>query len=100
MAGRPYLYHQAVALAKSHKLCMAIVRKELDKAGFELASKPAYWEQFAYNSDTLVMVTSVPLSESKTYVHVVATSNAEPSAKKWSADLMTNIKNSKLTLLD
>jgi hypothetical protein len=100
MAGRPYLYHHPVALAKSHKLCMAIIRKELDKAGFELGSKPVYWEQFAYNADTLVLVIAVPMSASKTYVDVSATSNVQASAKKWAADLFDAIKNSKMTLLD
>ena len=35
---RPYVYHYAKAFTRSHKLSQAIARKELDKAGFEIAS--------------------------------------------------------------
>jgi hypothetical protein len=79
---------------------MAISRKELDKAGFQASSAPAAWEQFATNADTLVVVTNVPLSPSKTYVHVVATSNTEASAKRWAADIMQAIKESKMVMID
>jgi hypothetical protein len=100
MAGRPYLYHAAAALSKSHELLMAISRKELDKAGFENPSKPVAWEQFAFNADTLVMVTAVPLAEGRTYVHVVATSAADAPAKFWASDIMSRIKRSKMVLFD
>ncbi|TAH37106.1 MAG: hypothetical protein EYC70_08995 [Planctomycetota bacterium] len=100
MAGRPYLYHYAAALAKSHKLCLAITRKELHTADFESSSKASAWEQFAFNADTLVLVTCVPLSSNKTYVHVLATSNGNAAAKKWAAHFMTKIKNSKMVMID
>ncbi|HEV2665699.1 MAG TPA: hypothetical protein VG324_12340 [Blastocatellia bacterium] len=62
---RPYLYHYAGAFSRSQKLSQAIARKELDKAGFEIASKPAAWEHFAFNADTIVVVTNVPLSRAR-----------------------------------
>jgi len=40
---RPYLYHYAEAFTRSHKLSQAIARKELDKAGFDIASTAAAW---------------------------------------------------------
>ena len=97
---RPYVYHFAKAFTRSHKLSQAIARKELDKAGFAIASAPAAWEHFATNADTIVVVTNVPLSPSKTYVHVLATSNTNAPAKKWSAAIQKAIKDSKLTLID
>jgi len=97
---RPYLYHYAEAFTRSHKLSQAIARKELDKAGFDIASTAAAWEHFATNADTLAVVTNVPLSAGKTYVHVLATSNADASAKKWAAAIHKAIKESKLTLFD
>jgi hypothetical protein len=97
---RPYLYHSASAFSRSHALSQAITRKELDKAGFEISSVPAAWEHFAANADTLIVVTVVPLSPSKTYVHVIATSNTEASAKKWSAQIMKAIKESKMVAFD
>jgi hypothetical protein len=97
---RPYLYHYTNAFSRSHELSQAIARKELDKAGFEIASKPAAWEHFAVNADTIVVVTNVPLSSSKTYVHVLATSNTDAPAKKWSAQIMEAIKKSKMVLID
>jgi hypothetical protein len=97
---RPYAYHYANAFARSHKLSQAIARKELDKAGFAIASAPAAWEHFATNTDTIVVVTNVPLSPSKTYVHVLATSNADAPAKKWAADINRSIKDSKMQLID
>jgi hypothetical protein len=98
--GRPYLYHYADAFTRSHKLSQAIARKELDQAGFAIASAPAAWEHFATNADTIVVVTNVPLSASKTYVHVLATSNAEASAKKWAAEINEAIHHSKMQLID
>ena len=100
MPGRPYLFHYAVALAKSHELSTAITRKELHSAGFEELSKPAAWEHFAANADTVVVATCVPLSPAKTYVHVLATSNSEASAKKWAAALIKKVKDSKMVLFD
>jgi hypothetical protein len=97
---RPYLYHYASTFTRSHKLSQLIARKELDKAGFEISSAATAWEHFAVNADTLAMVTNVPLSASKTYVHVVATSNANASAKKWAAAIYKAIKESKLQLID
>ena len=72
----------------------------LDKAGFEIASAPAAWEHFATNADTIMVVTNVPLSPSKTYVHVLATSNASAPAKKWAAAIQKAITESKLQLID
>ena len=97
---RPYLYHYVKSFSRSLDLSREIARKELDKAGFENPSKPMAWEQFAYNGDTLVVVTCVPLSSSKTYVHVVATANSDAPAKHWASDLMEKIEESKLTLID
>jgi hypothetical protein len=97
---RPYVYHYAQAFTRSHKLSQAIARKELDKAGFDIASAAAAWEHFATNADTIVVVTNVPLSASKTYVHVLATANADAPAKKWAAAVHKAIKESKLTLFD
>ena len=97
---RPYLYHYAAALGKSHALAMAITRKELDATGFDLHSTPLAWEQVALNADTIVVATCVPLSSSKTYVHVSAASNTDASAKKWAADIMKRIKESKMVLID
>ncbi len=100
MTGRPYLVHYAAALSKSHELSTAITRKELHTAGFEELSKPAVWEHVGANADTLVVATCVPLSPAKTYVHVLATSNNATSAKKWAAELIKRIKESKMVLLD
>ncbi len=97
---RPYVYHYAKAFTRSHKLSQAIARKEIDKAGFTLASAPAAWEHFATNADTIVVVTNVPLSASKTYVHVLATSNTSAPAKKWAAAIQKAIKESKMVLFD
>ena len=97
---RPYLYHYEGAPSTSRVLSQGIARKELDNAGFEIASKPTAWEHFAFNADTIVAVTNVPLSSAKTYVHVLAISNTGAPAKKWSAPIMDAIKNSKMTLFD
>jgi hypothetical protein len=97
---RPYLFHYAASFSRSHHLSVEISRTELHKAGFEISSAPAAWEQFAINADTLVLVSSVPLSSSNTYVHVVATSNLEEPAKRWSAKMMQAIKQSKMVMTD
>ena len=47
-----------------------------------------------------MVVTNVPLSASKTYVHVLATSNASAPAKKWAAAIQKAITESKLVLID
>src|SRR5262245_31165739 len=99
-AGRPYVYHDAIAFSRSHALSQAIARKELGKAGLEISSAPAAWEHVAVNSDTVVVVTNVPLSQSKTYVHVIAMSNTPGPAQKWAAEIMQKIKNSKMVLQD
>ncbi len=96
----PYLYHYVSDFRRSHTLSQGIARKELDKAGFKIVSVPAAWEHVAVNGDTFVVVTNVPLSSSQTYVHVIATSNADASAKKWAAQIMEAIKNNKMVLLD
>jgi len=100
MPGRPYLYHYVKSFSRSLNLSREISRKELHEAGFEISSKPTAWEQFGVNADTLALATSVPLSASKTYVHVIATSNTESSAKHWAAELMKSINESKLVLID
>lgn len=87
-------------LKKSHDLSLIIARKSLSEANFELHSKPASWEQFATNPDTLVLVTCVARSQGEVYVQVSATSNAENSAKKWFADVAQRIETSKLTKID
>jgi hypothetical protein len=97
---KPYVYHYLGAFSRSHKLSQAIARKELHKAGFEIASKPAAWEHFAVNADMIAVVTNVPLSASKTYVHVLATSNAGAPAKKWAIAIMKAIKESRMVLID
>jgi hypothetical protein len=79
---RPYLYHYASTFSRSHELSLTIARKELDKGRVQISSAPAAWEQFAVNAGTLVFVTNLPLSASQTYVHVIATSNADASAAK------------------
>jgi hypothetical protein len=45
-------------------------------------------------------VTNVPLSSSKTYVHVLATSNTDAPAKKWALEINRAITESKLQLID
>jgi hypothetical protein len=97
---RPYLYHQAAALSKSEDLSNAIARKELHDAGFKELSKPAVWEHVGANADTIAVVTCVPMQPGKTYVHVVATALADAPAKNWAAELMKQIKESKLVLTD
>ncbi len=77
-----------------------VSRNELRKLGFKTPSTPQAWEQYAYNADTLVLVTTVPLSAGKTYVQVLATSNTDASAKKWQSKIMEAIKNTKLTKID
>jgi len=99
MADRPYLYQSAIAVEKSHQLSMSIIRKELNTLGFENGSSPTAWEQLGVNSDTLVVLTCVPLSASRTYIHVTATSNNEASSKHWHAEVKDRIENSKMVLM-
>lgn len=63
-------------------------------------SSPAAWEHVAVNTDTIVVVTNVPLSPGKTYVHVIATSNTDAPAKEWAAAIMKAIKESKMVQID
>jgi hypothetical protein len=97
---RPYLYNFASSFSRSHERSQAIARKELDEAGFAISSTRAAWEHVAVNADTIIVVTNVPLSPSKTYVHVIATSNADAPAKKWATQIMQAIKDSKMVLID
>ena len=99
MAGRPYLYYSAKSFARSQKLSISIARKVLHDDGFEIGNKLT-GEQFGDNADTLVLVTSVPLSASKTYVSVVASSNNQASAQTWAPRIMQAIEKSKMVLLD
>jgi hypothetical protein len=82
---RPCLYHYAAAFSRRYELSQAMALKQLNKTAFEIYSAPAEWGRFAGNADTPVVVTSVPLSPSKTFVHVIATSNTAGFAKKWAA---------------
>lgn len=99
MAGRPYLYYAAKSLARSEKLSIGIARKVLHDDGFKVGNTVA-WEQFGDNADTLVLVTSVPLSASKTYVSVVASSNNQASAQMWAPRIMQAIEKSKMVAID
>ena len=73
---RPSLYHYTTVLSRSHADTQTDTRIALQKRGFEGAYQNAdLWEHFAFNADTLVVVTNVPLSPSQTYVHVIATSD-------------------------
>jgi hypothetical protein len=84
----PSLYHNAAVLSRSD----ADTRTALQKRGFEGAYKNAeLWEHFAFNADTLVVVTNVPLSSSQTYVHVIATSNTDGLADYWAAQMLDEI---------
>lgn len=98
--GRPYLYYYTASIAKSHRLSLAITRNEMHAAGFESSSKSTAWEQFGVKGDTLLMVNCVPLSESRTYVQVLATSNSNASAKKNAEEIMDRINKSKLEFFD
>src|SRR5262245_12740294 len=97
---RPYLYHYVSAFKRSHGLSQGIARSELSKAGFTMLSEPAAWEHVATNAETIAVVSNVPLSASKTYVHVLVTANTDAPAKKWAAAIMKAIQESKMTLLD
>ena len=95
-----YLYYGTVTFSRSAEYSVMVARNELRKLGFTNPSSPKAWEQYGYNADTLVLVTNVPLSASKTYVQVLATSNTDASAKKWQNKIMEAIKNTKLTKID
>src|SRR6266436_4936431 len=99
-ADRPYVYYYVATLSRSHKLSQAIATKELQKAGFQISSHYAAWEHFAFNADTIVLVTNVPLSSSQTYVYVIATSETDAPARKWADQIMAAIKNSKMVSYD
>ena len=71
-----------------------------NKAGFGISSTPAALEHFATNADTIVVVTNVPLSQSKTYVHVLATANTDGPTKKWAIEINRAINESKMQLID
>jgi hypothetical protein len=89
---RPYLYHYAAVLSRSHADTQTDTRIALQKRGFEGAYQNAdLWEHFAFNADTLVVVTNVPLSPSQTYVHVIATSNTDGLAAYWAAQMLDEI---------
>jgi len=79
-------------LSRSHADTQTDTRIALQKRGFEGAYQNAdLWEHFAFNADTLVVVTNVPLSPSQTYVHVIATSNTDGLAAYWSAQMRDEI---------
>jgi|ERR1700757_3721078 hypothetical protein len=89
---RPSLYHYVTVLSRSHADTQTDTRVALQKRGFEGAyQNPNAWEHFAFNADTLVLVTNVPLSPSQTYVHVIATSNTDGIANYWAAQMMDEI---------
>jgi hypothetical protein len=97
---RPYLYHYAATFPRSEDHSRSIAWKEVQKAGFTTSSKYMDWHYFFVNADTLVVVSNVPVSESETHVHVVATSNTDAPAKKWASTVFDKIKNSKLVAID
>jgi hypothetical protein len=99
-ADRPYVYYYVATFARNHSLSQAIATAELQKASFQISSPYAAWEHFAFNADTIVLVTNVPLSSSQTYVQVIATSNTDAPAKQWAAQIMDAIKNSKMVPYD
>ena len=88
---RPSLYHYAAVLSRSHADTQTDTRIALQKRGFEGAYLNDLWEHFAFNADTLVLVTNVPLSPSQTYVHVIATSDTDGLAAYWSAQMLDEI---------
>jgi hypothetical protein len=89
---RPSLYHYVAVLPRSHADTQTDTRIALQKRGFEGAYQNAdAWEHFAFNADTLVVVTNVPLSPNQTYVHVIATSNTDGLAAYWSAQMLDEI---------
>lgn len=95
-----YLYHYFATFPRSHGHSRSIAWKEVQDAGFATSSHLADWHYFFYNPDTLVVVSNVPLSESETHVHVVATSNADEPAKQWALTLFNRIKDSTLVAID
>ena len=89
---RPSLYHYATVLSRSHADTQTDTRIALGERGFEGAYQNGnLWEHFAFNNDLLVVVTNVPLSPSQTYVHVIATSNADGLAAYWAARMRDEI---------
>jgi hypothetical protein len=97
---RPYLYHYSATFPRSEEHSRSIAWKEVQDAGFETPSKYMDWHYFFFNADTLAVVSNVPVSESETHVHVVATSDTDEPAKTWAMDLFNKIKNSKLVAID
>jgi hypothetical protein len=97
---RPYLYHYYGTLPRSEDHSRSIAWKEVQKAGFTTPSKYMDWHYFFANADTLVVISNVPVSESETHVHVIATSNTDAPAKKWALELFNKIKDSKLVPID
>jgi hypothetical protein len=99
-AGRPYYSLAAVAFNRKIDYSVAVSRDELKRLGFDNLSGPNAWEQVAVNADSIVFVTSVPLSSKKTYVQVIATSNTEASAKRWRSQIMEAIQRPHITIID
>jgi hypothetical protein len=64
----------------------------LQKHGFTLSSPNSAWEQFGFNTDTLILISSVSLPSGQTYVQVLATSNNKSSAEAWPNELITAIE--------
>jgi len=80
--------------SRSVKLLQSVAQDKLTKAGFRIeAASAGSWEKVGANADAVVVVLTVPLSPSKTYVHVIAMSDMDASAKKWAAQIMEGIKN-------
>lgn len=96
----PSLYHWFDSFARSHRHSQSIAWKEVQDAGFQPHSSFADWCYAFTNDDTWVVVSNVPMSPSQTHVHVTATSNDDASAKRWAADLMAKIRQSRLTPID
>jgi hypothetical protein len=99
MAGRPYFYYATESFTRSQQLSIGVARKVLHDEGFKIGNT-VKWEQFGDNADTLVLVTSVPLSASKTYVSVIASSNNQASAQMWAPRIMQAIEKSKMVTID
>jgi len=97
---RTHLHYCASTFSRSHALSQAIVRKEFDKAGLDISTTPDAWEHFAANADMLDAVTNVPCPPGQTFGHVIATSNMEASAKRWTAEIMQAIAESKMVSID
>ena len=89
---RPYLYHYATVLPRSHVDTQTDTRIALQKRGFERAYQNAdLWEHFAFNADTLVVVTNVPLSLSQTYLPCNRHFRHGRLAAYWSAQMLDEI---------